>query len=102
MTIGSVLSIAAGGMHARATQLAAIASNRANSDTPGYQALHARFTALQGGGVEAEVEAAADREPDITADMTGMIEARIGFAANAAVFETGATLWDMLLQIKRD
>lgn len=102
MTIGSVLAIATGGMQARTTQLAAIASNRANSDTPGYQPLATRFTALESGGVEAGVEAMPDREPDMLADMTGMIEARIGFSANAAAFETGATLWDMLLQIRRD
>lgn len=30
------------------------------------------------------------------------IDAGIGFRANAAVFETGADLWDLLATIKRD
>ena len=102
MGIGSIMTIAAGGMAARQTQLAATASNVANSSTPAYRRLDTRFAALDGGGVEAIVSAAPSGSEDLATDMLDMVDARIGFAANAAVFETGATIWDMLLQIKRD
>ncbi len=102
MTIGSILSIAAGGLTARDRQLAAIASNVANSDTPGYRPLQTSFTALETGGVEANVREGGQGTDDLAAAMTGLVEARLGFAANAAVFETGASLWDMLRLVRHD
>ncbi|MGX5718512.1 hypothetical protein [Shinella zoogloeoides] len=39
---------------------------------------------------------------DPAESMLDMISAGIGFSANAAVFETGADLWQVLATIKRD
>ncbi|MGB3876253.1 hypothetical protein [Shinella zoogloeoides] len=47
----------------------------------------------------AEAPAGAD---DPAESMLDMISAGIGFRANAAVFETGADLWQVLATIKRD
>jgi flagellar basal-body rod protein FlgC len=39
---------------------------------------------------------------DLASEMLSLVEAEIGFKANAAVWETGADIWDVLLSIKRD
>jgi len=39
---------------------------------------------------------------DLATDMMDIVSAEIGFRANAAVFETGADLWEILATIKRD
>lgn len=39
---------------------------------------------------------------DPATDMMDIVSAEIGFRANAAVFETGADLWEVLATIKRD
>lgn len=39
---------------------------------------------------------------DPAMDMLDLVSAEIGFRANAAVFETGADLWEVLATIKRD
>ncbi|MCR6500617.1 hypothetical protein MUO32_16335 [Shinella sp. CPCC 101442] len=39
---------------------------------------------------------------DPAMDMLDLISAETGFGANAAVFETGADLWEVLASIKRD
>ena len=39
---------------------------------------------------------------DPAMEMLDLVSAEIGFRANAAVFETGADLWDVLATIKRD
>ena len=66
-------------------------------------------TALQGMASEtARVEkaarslagAAAERDPAL--DMMDLVTADIGFRANAAAFETGADLWEILATVKRD
>ncbi|UDF31252.1 UNVERIFIED_ORG: hypothetical protein LHK14_07960 [Roseateles sp. XES5] len=44
--------------------------------------------------------AAGARDPAL--DMMDLVAAEIGFRANAAVFETGADLWDILATIRRD
>ena len=43
-----------------------------------------------------------NRRQGIAERVNAAIDAGIGFRANAAVFETGADLWDLLLTIKRD
>ncbi len=67
-------------------------------------------TALRGmAGETTRLDRAAQtiaEAPAGTADpaesMLDMISAGIGFRANAAVFETGADLWQVLATIKRD
>lgn len=66
-------------------------------------------TALQGMNTEtARAEraarniAGASLAGDPALDMLDIVSAEIGFHANAAVFETGADLWDVLATIKRD
>jgi hypothetical protein len=66
-------------------------------------------TALQGMNTEtaradraARNIAGASPAGDPALDMLDIVSAEIGFRANAAVFETGADLWDVLATIKRD
>ena len=67
-------------------------------------------TALQGMATEtARVDRAARSiatgsppDGDLATDLTDLVSAEIGFRANAAVFETGADLWEVLATIKRD
>ncbi len=44
----------------------------------------------------------ASADGDLAAGMMDIVSAGIGFRANAAVFETGADLWEVLATIKRD
>jgi hypothetical protein len=39
---------------------------------------------------------------DLATEMLELTEAELGYKANAAVFEAGADLWDLLATIKRD
>lgn len=96
MTIGSILSISASGMRARETALSALAANVANGRNEDWKPLETRFEARDGGGVEASVTQAPDAAPDLAGDMVGLVEQRLAWSANAAVFETGASLWDLL------
>nr|WP_316652739.1 flagellar basal body protein [uncultured Gellertiella sp.] len=101
MSLSAIMGIAVSGLQAQSTRVAAIANNVANSDTPGYRRLRTDMTAGNP-GVSARVTADGDGDVDPTGEMTGMIEAGESFAANASVFDTGASLWDMLLSMKRD
>lgn len=100
MSIGAILNTSVQGMQAQSTRLAATANNAANIDNPGYSPLLTNFAAVEPGGVHVNVGAATG-EVDEAGEMLDMIEAREGVEANASVFETGASLWDMLLSIKR-
>lgn len=67
-------------------------------------------TALQGMATETtrvekvarNIAGGATAAGDPALDMLDLVSAEIGFRANAAVFETGADLWDVLATIKRD
>ena len=69
-----------------------------------------RNTARQGMATETARAGAAARNiaagpsssGDPAMDMLDLVSAGIGFRANAAVFETGADLWEVLATIKRD
>lgn len=104
MAIGSIMAIAASGMAASQARLTATASNLANLSTPAYRPLEARSTSLAGGGVTTSlVEAGdADGDVDLAAEMTGMIESSLAMKANARMFETGASLWDLLGLVRHD
>ena len=39
---------------------------------------------------------------DLGMEIADLVEAAQSYKANAAVFETGADMWDMLMSIKRD
>jgi flagellar basal-body rod protein FlgC len=43
-----------------------------------------------------------DRPVDLAAGLIDLVETGQGYRANAAVFETGADLWDVLATVKRD
>ena len=67
-------------------------------------------TALQGMNTEISraekaarsIAGGAATAGDPALDMLDLVSADIGFRANAAVFETGADLWEVLATIKRD
>lgn len=111
MTISGIMNIALSGMNAQTNRLSAVANNIANVDTPGYRRATTGLTALSSGGVEANVtQPASDSNAspdegsnvDMATELTDMTDAETSFKANAAAFETGASMWDALLAIKRD
>ena len=67
-------------------------------------------TALQGMATETtrvdrvarSIAAGSPSEGDLSTDLMDLVSADIGFRANAAVFETGADLWEVLATVKRD
>lgn len=77
MTISAAMSISVAGMQTQSQRLNTAANNIANASTPGY-------------------------DVDPASELIDVMTAEQGFAANAAVFETGADMWDLLLTIKRD
>lgn len=108
MSVSTIMNTAASGMLAQGTQLGAIANNIANMQTPGYGRQVTDFSSMAPGGVQATVTQAAPpsvpgmSDVDPTTEITGMMEAQTAFDANAAAFETGADLWQVLASIKRD
>jgi flagellar basal-body rod protein FlgC len=78
MTIASMMNTAVSGMRTQTNRLAEVADNIANIDTPGYSNV------------------------DPLAEITDMMQSRTAFEANAAVFEAGADLWDVIATMKRD
>lgn len=48
------------------------------------------------------IASGASPTSDPAMDMLDLVSAETGFRANAAVFETGADLWEVLESIKRD
>ncbi|WP_416796822.1 flagellar basal body rod protein [Ciceribacter azotifigens] len=80
MGISAIMSIAVSGMQANTGSLAASARNVANVAT----------------------SLPDTSDVDLGQEMLDTIQAEIGFKANAAVFETGADMWDVLMSIKRD
>lgn len=108
MSISAVMGISLSGMQAQQTRLSAAANNIANAVTPSYDRLETQFTGSKPGGVTASVAPSGDTtfddtsNVDLASEMLSLVEAEIGFKANAAVWETGADIWDVLLSIKRD
>ncbi|MCY1668647.1 flagellar basal body protein [Rhizobium sp. SL86] len=107
MTISAVTTTALSGMQANTVRIATAANNIANADTIGYSPLSAQFSTAPTGGVQAHVTEDTTVPPDSTTidlagEMTDLIGASLSFKANAAVFETGADLWEALATIKRD
>ncbi|MBX4909733.1 MULTISPECIES: flagellar basal body protein [Rhizobium] len=101
MSISGIANTALSGMQAQTTRIGAIASNIANSSTPGYNRLNTSLTSVGSGGVQAIVSPTAS-DVDPATELTDLIEAEQSYKANAAVFETGADMWEMLMSIKRD
>jgi flagellar basal-body rod protein FlgC len=89
------------GFHAQAVRLATIANNVANSGTEDFQSVGTQFNALEGGGVEA-VLSQNGSGVDLGSEMTQLSEAEVAYNANAAAFEAGADLWQMLSVVQRD
>jgi len=100
----SIAAISLSGMRAQQTRLAAAASNLANQSTPGYTRLQASLTTEPTGGVSATLSATSPQPGGIDplTEMVEVITAGNEFAANAAAWETGAEIWDVLLSIVRD
>lgn len=102
MNIASITGIALSGMNAQTSRLAAVADNIANADTPDYKR---QTVSLISTSDPAGVETSFTSGPegvDLATEMLELTEAELGYKANAAVFEAGADLWDVLATIKRD
>ncbi|MBC2773864.1 flagellar basal body rod protein [Rhizobium sp. AQ_MP] len=108
MSISAVMGISLSGMQAQQTRLSATANNVANALTPAYDRLETRFGNSQGGGVTASVRPSGGAtfedgsNVDLASEMVALAEAETAFKANAAAWETGADIWDVLLAIKRE
>ena len=68
-----------------------------NTDLQGMATQTARIET-----VARNISGAGAPTADPAMEMLDLVSAEIGFRANAAVFETGADLWDVLATIKRD
>ncbi|MBY4630799.1 flagellar basal body rod C-terminal domain-containing protein [Rhizobium croatiense] len=101
MSISGISNIALSGMRSQTTRIGAIANNVANSSTPDYARLNTSLTSVASGGVQAAVNPTAS-DVDPATGLTDLIEAEQAYKANAVVFETGADMWEMLMNIKRD
>jgi flagellar hook protein FlgE len=102
MSITSITGIALSGMNAQTSRLSAVANNVANADTPDYRRQTVSLTSTSDpAGVGATVTSGPG-DVDLATEMLELTEAELGYRANAAVFETGADLWDVLAVIKRD
>ena len=113
MSIIGAMNISSQGMSAQSTRLGAVANNIANVSTLGYQRLGTTFSTTTGGptgGVQASVNVppgqdqptTATSDVDLQTEISGDVEAQVGFEANAKVFETGADMWQMLMTMMRD
>ncbi|MCO6178501.1 flagellar basal body protein [Ciceribacter sp. RN22] len=108
MGISAILNIAVSGMQANTRSLTTSAQNVANAMTPGYRRQVTSFAADASGGVTTTVHTSGathlpdTSDVDLGQEMLDAIQAEIGFKANAAVWETGADMWDVLASIKRD
>jgi len=107
MSISAIMGISLSGMQAQQTRLSATANNVANAMTPTYERLETQFTSRMP-GVSATVSPSGGQTfddtstVDLASEMLSLVESEIGFRANAAAWETGADIWDVLLSIKRD
>ena len=108
MSISAMMGNSLSGMQASAKGARAAASNIANAATPGHDRLATRAISLFGGGVSASVApSGAPTSPeisnvDIASEMLDLVSIEAAFKANAAVFEAGAELWDILKLVVRD
>ncbi|MCJ8509064.1 flagellar basal body protein [Rhizobium lemnae] len=107
MSLSGVTNSALSGMQAQVTRLSATANNIANVDSSNYSRLSTQFSTTPDGGVRADLsqfqQPGADGDGvDTGQEMLELTEASLSFKANAAVFETGADLWQLLATIKRD
>lgn len=106
MSIDSILSVAGQGMRAQEKRAATAASNIANQDTQGYRALKTSMLTGPDGGVIAQVsranpDDAGGNDVDLAGEMTELMQAETAYKANAAAFETGADMWEVLKTIVR-
>lgn len=101
MDLSSVTSIALSGMQAQTARLSASADNLANSNRPDHSRMQADTETRASGGVTVAMRSGSG-DIDPAEEMRSMLEAGQLFAANAAAFESGADLWDMLRTVKRD
>lgn len=107
MSLSAVMAISLSGMQAHQTRASATANNIANALTPGYDRLETRFSTAASGGVVASVTPSGDQNVDdatnvdLGSEMLSLVQSEIGFKANAAAWETGAEIWDVLMSINR-
>jgi flagellar hook protein FlgE len=88
MGLSSVAAIAFSAMQAQSNNLSATADNIANAETSDY---------VPQGDIHTSSESV-----DIGAELVDMTEEELSYRANAAAFETGADLWDILNVVTRD
>ena len=102
MSITSITGIALSGMNAQTNRLAAVANNVANADTPDYQRQNVSLVSTSDPAGVGTTVTSGPEGVDLATEMLDLTEAAMSYKANAAVFEAGADLWDVLAVIKRD
>jgi len=108
MSISAAMGISLSGLQAETRRLSTTAHNIANAGTGGYNRLTTQFSSQTNAGVSAMVSpsnsatSTGGSNVDLGSEMLDVLGAEQGFKANAAVFEAGADMWDVLMTIVRD
>ncbi len=107
MSISAVMSTALSGMMAQERRATATAQNVANAQTPNYDRLETTFENTDP-GVKANVAPSGNPDPNgfsnvnLTEEAMDLMQSELAYKANAAVFETGADMWELLASVNRD
>lgn len=102
MSLSIAMTNALSGMQAGANRSAATANNVANAMTPGYGRNTSDLSTAPGGGVSVSVSNDQTAQIDLGTELLDLADAELAFKANAAVFETGADMWDVLMTMVKD
>ena len=89
---------AVSGLHAQVRRFHVAANNIVNANSDGYSARRADFVSVQPRGVETEISR-TDRPVDVAREFVNLIEAELGYRANAEVVRTTEQLQGALLDI---
>jgi flagellar hook protein FlgE len=107
VSISGALSVAVSGLQENATRFSVAANNIVNANSEGYTAQRVQSsshvagsgTGASAGGVTATV-VQTDQPVDIASEFVSMIQARVGYAADATVIEMASGMLGHLLDIQ--
>ena len=98
MGISETFATAVSGLQANANKFRVAASNVVNANSDGYTAKVASTLSQSPSGVATHVSQ-SDQPVDVASEFINMIEARIGYGANAQVIETTRGMSGSLLNL---
>lgn len=98
MSIDTTMSAAISGLHANAVRAGTAAFNVVNANTEGFKARSVNVSSVVPVGVTASV-ATTGRTVDVAQEFVGMIQAEVGYAANAQVIKAAEQMTGSLLDL---